>query len=328
VDRIRHAVPAALGIVLVALGSGCGSDAVGLFVTGSSTVEPISVRTAELFDDVSSDVFVSVEGPGTGDGFKKFCAGEADLVDASRPIKEPEAEDCAAAGIDHVELPVAYDGLAVVVHPDNPVECLRFADLYALLGPEARGVTGWDGAEPLARALGSPTDLPSLPLVVSAPGTESGTYDSFVELVIGDIGEARAEEGFVPARDAASLRPDYPSAADDNMILSSVAGQTGGLGFIGYAYAAASEEVRLVPVDGGEGCVAPDPQTIADGTYPIARTLYVYVSLAALEARPQLADFVDFYVEVGLVEAVPSAGYVPLPEEGRANTRDRWLDAR
>jgi phosphate transport system substrate-binding protein len=312
------------------LAAACGSsDAVGLFVTGSSTVEPISVRVAELFEDVSSDVFVSVEGPGTGDGFKKFCAGEADMANASRHIKDPEIEDCAAAGVEWVELSVAYDGLAIVTHPDTPIDCVSFADLYALLGPEAKGTTSWSEAGELAAELGSTTELPDLPLEISAPGTESGTYDSFVELVIADIAEARVEEGVVAEADAEALRPDYPSAADDNMIVATVGGRPGTLGFIGFAYAeASSDQVKLLAVDGGDGCVEPTAETIADGTYPISRTLFVYVSLTAAAERPSLVDFVDFYVGEGLEPAVTAAGYVLLPPEAEEATRAAWAAVR
>jgi len=317
----------AAGLVgLCLLGPACASgDAVGLFVTGSSTVEPISVRAAELFEDVSSDVFVSVEGPGTGDGFKKFCAGEADMASASRRIKEPEAEDCAAAGIEWVELAVAEDGLAVVTHPETPIECLDLADLYALFGPESKGVSTWSEASELAAELGSEIELPDLALELSAPGTESGTYDTFVELVIADIAEARVEAGLLAAEDAEALRPDYPSAADDNMIVATVGGEVGTIGFIGYAYASASaDRVRMVAVDGGEGCVAPDPGTISTGTYPISRRLYVYVSLDSLAAAPELGEFVDFFVGEALDEAVTSAGYVPLAPDVEAATLATW----
>jgi phosphate transport system substrate-binding protein len=310
------------------LAAACGSsDAVGLFVTGSSTVEPISVRVAELFEDVSSDVFVSVEGPGTGDGFKKFCAGEADMADASRRIKDPEIEDCAAAGIDWVELAVAYDGLAIVTHPDTPIDCLSFPDLYALLGPEAKGTTSWTEAGELAAELGSTTELPDLRLEISAPGTESGTYDSFVELVIADIAEARVEEGVVAEADAEALRPDYPSAADDNMIIATVGGQSGTLGFIAYAEASL-DRVKLLAVDGGDGCVEPTAESIADGTYPISRTLYVYASVTAAAERPPLVEFVDFYVGEGLEPAVTAAGYVLLPPEAEEATRAAWAAVR
>ena len=146
------------------------SDVEGsIFVTGSSTVEPISVRTAELFADVAPNVDVSVEGPGTGDGFKKFCAGEADISDASRAIKDEEAATCAEAGIEFIELAVAIDGLTVVTNPNNDaVECLSFADLYALLGPESTGFANWSDAQALATELGSTSQLPDAELVVSA----------------------------------------------------------------------------------------------------------------------------------------------------------------
>lgn len=296
-------------------------------MTGSSTVEPISVRVAELFEDAGAEgIFVTVEGPGTGDGFRKFCAGEADVADASRPIAELEAADCASNGVDPVELPVAVDGIAVITSRDTPLDCVSFADLYAVLGPESSGFTTWQEAAELAAELGSETVLPQGELRISAPGPESGTYDSFVELVIEGIAETRVEEGHLDEADAGDLRPDYPSASDDNAILTTVQSSPGSIGFVGFAFATeASGSVKLLEVDGGGGCVAPTAGAVADGSYPIARTLFVYVSSGAVEATPEIGEFVDFYVsETGLVDAVTDAGYVPLEPDARDATRQLW----
>jgi phosphate transport system substrate-binding protein len=167
-------------------------------VSGSSTVQPISVRVAELFEEVEPDVVVNVDGPGTGDGFELFCNGETDISDASRPIDEEEVAACEESGIEFIELKVAFDGISVLTNPANEaVTCLTFEDLYALVGPEAEGVTNWSDAQALATELGSTTELPDAPLEVVGPGEESGTYDSFIEIVFGDIAEAQLEAGAI-----------------------------------------------------------------------------------------------------------------------------------
>jgi phosphate transport system substrate-binding protein len=154
-----------------------------VFVTGSSTVEPISVLVGELADEMSGgNLAVTVEGPGTGDGFKKFCAGEADISDASRPIKDEEAQTCADAGIEFVEIEVAIDGLTVATSPNNTdVTCLDYPAIYSLVGPESEGFGNWSDAQALATELGSTVTFPDADLVITGPGPESGTYDTFVE---------------------------------------------------------------------------------------------------------------------------------------------------
>ena len=155
-----------------------GSSEGDVAVSGSSTVAPISSLVADVFNDAGSPANITVDDPGTGDGFALFCEGGIDIADASRPIKEEEAALCEAAGIEFVEIEVAFDGISVLTSPDNDdVECLTFPDLYAMLGPEAEGVDNWNDAEALAQELGSTTDLPDAPLEISGPGEESGTYD-------------------------------------------------------------------------------------------------------------------------------------------------------
>ncbi len=308
---------------------GEGSDVEGdVFVTGSSTVEPISVKVAENFESVAPNVNVSVEGPGTGDGFVKFCAGEADISDASRAIKDAEAEDCAANGIEYVEITVAYDGMAVITNPANEaIECLSFEDLYALMGPESTGFSSWADAQALATEMGSTTTFPDAPLDITAPGTESGTYDSFVELVIEAAGEARVEGGFISEDDVAALRPDYASSADDNTIVSNIEASDTSLGFVGFAFAEeAGDLLKEIEVDGGDGCIAPTAETIADGTYPIARPLFIYVSVAAATENPAVAAFVSFYLEQ-LTEAPAEVGYVTLDDATLEASRAAWADA-
>jgi phosphate transport system substrate-binding protein len=336
----RAAAGAALALALV--GAACTGGAAGegpggtpglsgeLFISGSSTVEPLTALVAEKFSEANPGVSISVEGPGTGDGFELFCNGETDISDASRPIKDEEAQACAAAGIEYVELMVGIDGLSVITSTRNPVRCLSFADLYALLGPESQGFERWSDADGLARELAAMggdfgavhAPYPDAPLVVTAPGEESGTYDSFVELVLQDIAEQRGQE--------AATRPDYQSSANDNVIVENVAGAPTSLGWVGYAYYEQNQDViRALPVDGGQGCVAPDPQTISEGTYPIARPLFIYVNRARAAEKPALRAFVDFYLtDAGLVDSVREVGYVVAHRDDLRTTRATWESER
>ena len=326
----------ACGVAAIALvAAGCGDDdddgeassgseiEGDVFVTGSSTVEPISVRVAELYADVEPGVNVDVQGPGTGDGFAAFCAGEADISDASRAIEEDEVAACEDSGVEFVELKVGYDGLSVLVNPANPIECLSFADLYALVGPESQGFANWQDAQPLATQLGSDTQFPDLPLEITAPGEESGTYDAFLDLA--GIEDIALEQG-LSEDDAAALRKDYQASPDDNVIIAAMEGAESPLGFVGYAFAeGAGEGVKLLEVDGGSGCVAPSRDTIADGSYPLSRTLYIYVSKTKLAESPALQAYVDYYVsDTGLIEAVTGTGYVELPADQIEATRSTW----
>jgi len=305
--------------------SGGGGSEGSVFVSGSSTVEPISVKVAELFEDVEPGVTVDVEGPGTGDGFKKFCAGESDVSDASRQIKDEEAADCEAAGITFTELKVGIDGIAVMTSPANEaVDCLNFNDLYALVGPESTGFENWSDASDLASALGSSTELPDAPLEISAPGTESGTYDSFIEIVLEGIGEAQAEAGAISEDEAATTRPDYASSSDDTVIISNVAASDSSFGWVGYAFAAEAADVKLLEIDGGDGCVAPTPESIASNEYPVSRDLYIYVNNESAADNAGLAAYIDYYVSEGLGEAVSSVGYVELTDDAKAETEAAW----
>jgi len=286
-------------------------------ISGSSTVAPVSTRVAELFADVNPDVVVNVDGPGTGDGFALFCEGATDISDASRAITSEEATACEDAGIEYIELKVAIDGLSVVTSEANDaVECLTFADLYALSGPESQGIDDWNDAEGIAGELGSTTDLPDAPLAISAPGEESGTYDSYVEIVIEEFNEDRGAE--------AETRPDYQSSADDNVIIQGIQGSDTSFGWVGYAFAREAEGVKTLEIDGGEGCVEATDETIASGEYPIARDLYIYVNAAEAEANPAIGEYVDFYLSDDGIGAVPEVGYVSLADEALEETRSVW----
>ncbi len=291
-----------------------------VFISGSSTVEPISIRVAESFESVAPDVIVDVEGPGTGDGFKKFCEGESDISDASRPIKDEEAEVCAEAGIEFIELRVAIDGISVVTSPENEaVACLNFVDLYALVGPESEGFSKWSDGQTIATELGSDTVLPDADLLVTAPGAESGTYDSFIEIVLEDSAETREQE--------ATTRTDYSSSADDNTIVSNVAANPTSFGWVGFAFADLNRDsLKLIPIasEPGGDCIDPTVETIASGEYPISRSLYIYVSKNKLAENPALAAYVDHYVTVGLDESAAEADYVELGDDAKAETRAAW----
>ena len=277
-------------------------------ISGSSTVEPISIRVAELFEDLAPDVSVTVDGPGTGDGFKLFCEGETDISDASRPIRDSEKTTCFQNGIDNiVELKVGIDGIAVMTSSANQaVECLSFEQLFALIGPAGEGTGTWAEAYP---------GLPDAPLDIFGPGEESGTFDSFLEIVFEDL----AEEQEI------TTRTDYSPSGDDNVILQGIQSSDTSLGWLGFAFAVNASGVRLIPIDGGDGdCIEPTPDSIASNRYPISRDLWIYVNADKAAANPALVAYVDFYVTEGLAQAVGEVGYVPLTEAARAETRDRW----
>lgn len=291
-----------------------------VFVTGSSTVEPISIKVGELaLEQSGGDLQVTVEGPGTGDGFKKFCAGEADISDASRKIKDEEAALCADAGIEYIELEVAIDGLTVATSPTNTaVECLDVPALYALVGPESEGFASWADANALAAELGSTSgELPDAPLSVFGPGEESGTYDTFVEFAIADLAEERGADE--------ATRADYSSSPNDNLIVEGIEGSDTSLGWVGFAYfQAEAERMKGIAIDAGEGCVAPTVEAIADGSYPFSRSLYIYVSKQAAADNPAVASYVDLYLsEAGLAQ-VAEAGYVDIPADRIQASIDAW----
>jgi phosphate transport system substrate-binding protein len=298
-----------------------------IVISGSSTVQPISNLVAELFNETNPDVAISVDGPGTGDGFALFCQGETDISDASRPIEEEEATACSDAGIDYVELAVGYDGITVMTNPANgDVTCLNDGDLYALFGPESEGIDTWAGADDLAAQVGGNGGFPDAPLDITAPGEESGTYDAFIEL--SGIEDIALGQG-VPEDQAAALRKDYQSSPDDNVIITAMEGSPSALGFVGFAYAEqAADQIKIIEVDGGDGCVAPSRDTIADASYPLSRTLYIYVNTAKAAENPALSAFVDFYVsDDGIVTSVQEAGYVDLPQDMIDQTRSAWEGA-
>jgi phosphate transport system substrate-binding protein len=267
---------------------GGGSLAGAVAIDGSSTVFPISEAVAEEFQIENADVRVTVGFSGSGGGFKRFCAGETDISDASRPINDDERATCAAAGIEFTEVPVAWDGLSVIVNPANDfVSCLTTAELRRIWEPGST-VTTWSDVRP---------SWPAEPIRLYGPGTDSGTFDYFTETINGESGASR---------------PDFQASEDDNILVQGIAGDEFALGYFGYAYYAEnSDRLKLVEVDGGDGCVAPSDATIEDGSYaPLARPLFIYVKHASL-LRPEVLAFVRFYLE-NAPTLVPSTGYHAL----------------
>jgi len=257
---------------------------------GSSTVFPITEAVAEEFRKVQPDVDVTVGISGTGGGFKKFCNGETDFSDASRPIKDEEKTACADKNIQYVEFQVAFDGLSVMVNPDNEfVDCLTVAEIKSIWAPGS-AIKNWKDVR---------SGFPDKPLTLYGPDTDSGTFDYFTEVINGK------------AKDS---RPDYTASADDNALVQGVAGDSDALGYFGFAYYEENQDkLKLLGVDGGSGCIKPSRQTILDNTYtPLSRPLFVYVRKDALE-RPEVQGLMRFYLENGKT-LVDEVGYVEVPD--------------
>ena len=269
--------------------SSAGELSGSISVDGSSTVYPITEAVAEEFGlEQQGGVRVTVGLSGTGGGFKRFCAGETDISNASRPIKDSERELCTRNSIGFVEIPVAYDGLSVVANPQNNfAQCLTVAELKKVWAPGSK-VARWSDVR---------QGFPNTEVKLYGPGTNSGTFDYFTEEVIGEQGASRA---------------DYTASEDDNVLVQGVEGDVSALGYFGYAYYKENaQRLKLVAVDGGKGCVTPSEATIKNGTYsPLSRPLFIYVSEKAI-ARPEVKAFVEFYLRHG-AELVPQVGYVAL----------------
>jgi len=306
-----------LFVVLGCMACGNGGDSNGdlsdgmqvtgtIEIDGSSTVAPISEAVAEEFLTEYPDVRVNVGVSGTGGGFKRFSVGETEISDASRPIKDSEAEIAAENGIKYIELTVALDGLAVMVHPDNSfVDCLTIAELNEIWKPDST-VDSWDDVR---------AGFPSDDLNLYGPDTESGTFDYFTDVVNGDEGVSRS---------------NYVASSDDNVLVRGISGDRNSLGYFGYAYYAENaSQLKLVEVDGGDGCIAPSDATVADGSYaPLARPIFIYVDVAKLRAREELKAFVDFYLD-NSPTLVPEVGYTALSSyaEEKSKVEDAYTGA-
>ena len=281
-------------------GAAGGSELSGTIqIDGSSTVAPLSEAAAELFQEENPGVNVVVGTSGTGGGFEKFCAGDIDISDASRAIKDEEKAACEAAGIKFEEVTVANDGLAVVVNPENDwATCLTVEQLNKIWAPESK-VKSWKEVDP---------SFPDEPIQLFGPGTDSGTFDYFTD-------EINGEEG--------ASRTDYQPSEDDNVIVQGVQGSKGALGYFGLSYVQENEgAIQAVEVDGGEGCVAPSVETVLDGTYkPLGRPLFIYPSDKAL-ARPEVQAFLEFYIE-NEKQIAEQALYVELSDEQQKASEEK-----
>jgi phosphate transport system substrate-binding protein len=297
-------------------------------VSGSSTVLPISQLLAQEFSQQNPDVQISVDGPGTTDGFVLFCKGQTDINDASRAISSDEVTACKQGNVDYIELAIAYDGITVMTNPANTaVNCLSKADLYSLIGPESKGFKNWSDANALDKKLGGAGNFPNVPLDLVGPGQESGTWGSFIDLALKDIADSRGKPDD-------TTRPDYQSSANDNVIIQGVEGSQSSLGWVGFAYAEANaQQVKILGVspdenkggDGNSDCVTPSRDTIANQTYPLSRTLYLYVNKAKAQSNAALRAFVDFFLsDQGITTGVQQAGYVDLPSDQISKTRSTW----
>ena len=274
-------------------------------IVGSSTVFPISEAMAEEFSKANSGVRVNVASTGTGAGFRAICAGEAQVSNASRPVKQSELDTCAENDIELIEIPVAFDALSVVVSPENDwAECLSVEDLATIFGPDSHGViTNWNQVN---------SNFPDVRLRLYGPTTASGTFDYFTEAVMGEGGAHRGDMDL--------------ATEDDPLIAQGVNGTRGGVGYFGLAYLSQYKDlVNAVSVENpqtGE-CVQPSSEAVESGTYqPLARPIFIYVRADLLDENPEVEAFVEFYMEEA-TSLVPEVGYVALPQEAYDWNLDR-----
>jgi phosphate binding protein len=268
---------------------------------GSSTVGPFTTFAAELFQQDHSDVQVTVGISGTGGGFERFCAGETDLSNASRPIEEDEIAICEENGIDFVELQVVNDGLAVVVNPENDwAECLTVEELNKTWEPAAEGqITNWNQIR---------SDFPDVPLALAGAGTDSGTFDYFTEAINGESG---------------ATRTDYTASEDDNVTVQAVEGERGAMGYFGLSYVEENEgRVKAIAVENEDGdCVVPSTDAVQDGSYnPLGRPLFIYAKQESFQ-RPEVQAFMQFTLDRNQ-EVAEGALFVPLTEEQLQTAQD------
>jgi phosphate transport system substrate-binding protein len=276
-------------------------------VDGSSTVAPLTEAVAEEFQKAQPGNRVTVGTSGTGGGFQKFCRDEIDISDASRPIRADEKDACSKAGIQYIEIPVAYDGLAVVVHPKNTwASSMTVAELKTLWEPGAQGkITRWNQVRP---------SWPDREIHLFGAGVDSGTFDYFTEAIVGKMDASRG---------------DYTSSEDDNVIVQGVSGDENSLGYFGYAYYEQNQgKLKLIAIDDGDdtngkGPIAPSPETVKNGTYrPLSRPIFIYPKIKALD-RAEVRSFVDFYLGKG-VSLIREVGYVPLSDSEYGLVRNRF----
>ncbi|MBK7676019.1 MAG: PstS family phosphate ABC transporter substrate-binding protein [Candidatus Accumulibacter sp.] len=266
-------------------------------VDGSSTVFPITEAVAEEFQKARKGaVNVTVGISGTGGGFKKFCRGETDLANASRPISKKEMEECAKTGVRYYEMPIAYDALTVMVNPQNAfIKSMTVAELKKIWEPAAQGkINSWKDVNPA---------WPDQKIKLYGAGSDSGTFDYFTEAIVGK---------------AKSSRGDFTASEDDNVLVQGISGDKGALGYFGFAYYIENQKkLKAVAIDGGKGPVAPTPENVDNGTYqPLSRPIFIYVSEKSLD-KPEIRDFVDFYMK-NAPQLVKEVKYIPLPAKAYA----------
>jgi phosphate transport system substrate-binding protein len=307
-SRIHCAVTAGVLLLTACGGGDTGGSAEAALtgavaVDGSSTVFPIAEAVAEEFQIIHPNARITVGFSGTGGGFERFCGGETDISNASRPIDEGERDACAAAGVEFTEIPVAWDGLSVIVNPANDfVECLTVQELRRIWQPNST-IRTWRDVRP---------SWPAEEMNLYGPGTDSGTFDYFTEAIVGETGASR---------------PDFQASEDDNILVQGVAGDRYSLGYFGYAYYTENaSSLKLVSVDGGSGCVLPSDETIEDGTYaPLSRALYMYVRHSALEG-PAVRAYVEFLLREAPA-LVPTTGYHALSDAEYQAALDEIVEA-
>ena len=289
----------ALGLAMTAAAAGCGSGADNanssaeklggqIVIDGSSTVYPITMAVAEEFKNVQPGVEVSVAMSGTGGGMKKFAAGEIDICDASRPIKQEEIDQAKAKGIDYVELEVAYDGISVVVNKDNTwVDSITTAELNKIWAKDSQ-VKTWKDVNPA---------WPAEPLKLYGPGTDSGTFEFFTEQI-----NKKAKES----------RTDYTPSEDDNVLVQGIAGDKDAMGYFGFAYYEENQDkLRVLKIDNGKGPIEPTAESIKDKSYsPLSRPLFIYINKAKMD-QPQVKAFIQYYID-NAATLSEEVGYVPL----------------
>jgi len=306
--RIRWYAIVAAVLAIALVGVACGDDDADtggdgstlsgdIRIDGSSTVGPLTEAAAEVFQGENPDVRVTVGISGTGGGFEKFAAGETDISDASRPIKDEEAAALAEAGIEYGNMTIAMDGLAVVINPENDwAESLTVEQLNMIWDADSE-IDNWNQVDP---------SFPDVPLELFGPGPDSGTFDYFTDVINGEEGVSRT---------------DYLATEDDNVAVQGVAGSKGGMAYFGLSYYEQNTDtLKVVAIDGGSGPVTPSRETVQSGEYqPLSRPLFIYVNTASLE-RPEVEAFVQFYLD-NLTQIAEQALFVPLTEEQTAEAQ-------
>jgi phosphate transport system substrate-binding protein len=313
IARSRLLVGAGLFLLLALVGAACGSASGGqggepasgsIRIEGSSTVQPITQAAAELFREQNPDARIAVGGSGTSDGFEAFCKGETQISDASRPIDvAEEVPVCEENGVEFIEIPVAFDGISIVVNPQNDwATDVTAEELKTMWEPQAQGkIDQWSQVR---------SEWPDRPLDLYGPGTESGTYEYFNEVIVQNEGETN--------------RSDYEASEDDNVLVQGVAGDQNALGYFGYSYYENNQDkLKLLAVDG----VKPTADSIRSGEYLLSRPLFIYVSTKALQNNEAVQPFVDFYLaEENLDRIVEAAKYVTLPSSLEQEARTQYED--